>query len=440
MSGKISKRAKKQILNIAFLVILIGVTFTVIFVSNDINLRDVGAFLSSCNPWYIVAAFGGLLGYIMFEAVSLHIIARTLGHKSKFVSSTAYSTSDLYYSAITPSASGGQPASAFYMMRDGMGGGTAGFTVLFNIIAYTVATILVGLFGVAACPHMFGQIGHWFAKTLIIFGFVIQILLLALLLLCLFRARVILKIGGWGISLLTKLHIVKKPEKWRGKLDNVVTKYRSCRTVIKSHPMLFVNALLLNIAQRTSQTLIPCFVVFAVRPDTADFLQLFCMQAYVLMGYNSIPLPGGTGAYEYLYPNVFGIGGYDMTFILSAMMVSRFISYYICMIVCGIYTLAYHAVGIKKAGGDVREALQPPDKVDLGALISDGEVSSEQSAPEPQTDEQSADEPSGEPDTADGPDTDSVDGAPPVNEENPATKENIDNDLPTTNEEREKTQ
>ena len=161
MSGKISKRAKKQILNIAFLVILIGVTFTVIFVSNDINLRDVGAFLSSCNPWYIVAAFGGLLGYIMFEAVSLHIIARTLGHKSKFVSSTAYSTSDLYYSAITPSASGGQPASAFYMMRDGMSGGTAGFTVLFNIIAYTVATILVGLFGVAACPHMFGQVGHW---------------------------------------------------------------------------------------------------------------------------------------------------------------------------------------------------------------------------------------------------------------------------------------
>ena len=58
--------------------------------------------------------------------------------------------------------------------------------------------------------------------------------------------------------------------------------------------------------------------------------------------------PGGTGAYEYLYPNVFGIGGaFDMKFILAAMMVSRSISYYICMIVTGLYTLVYHAAGLK---------------------------------------------------------------------------------------------
>lgn len=355
MAKQLSKRTKKNLINIAFLLILIGITFTVLFVSQDINLKDIGNFLGKCNPWYIAGAFGGLLGYIIFEAVSLHIISHTLGHKSKFTSSIAYSTSDLYYSAITPSASGGQPATAYYMMRDGMSGGTAGFSVLFNIIAYTVATILVGLFGVFACPSMFGQIGHWFAKTLVIIGFVIQLLLLALLLLCLFRARVILKIGGWGIAFLAKIRIIKKKDKWLGKLDNVVTKYRSCRSVIKKHPMLFVNALLLNVAQRVSQTLIPCFVIFAVAPD-GNFLELFCMQAYVMIGYNSIPLPGGTGVYEYLYPNVYGIGGYDMKFVLSAMMVSRAISYYICMIVTGAYTLVYHAVGLKN-----NKAEQPTD-------------------------------------------------------------------------------
>ena len=36
-----------------------------------------------------------------------------------------------------------------------------------------------------------------------------------------------------------------------------------------------------------------------------------------------------------------------MKFILAAMMVSRAISYYICMIVTGLYTLVYHAVGLK---------------------------------------------------------------------------------------------
>ena len=376
MAKKLSKRARKQIINIAVLLILIGVTFVVIFTSQDINIHDIGNFLYNCNPWYIVGAVGGLLGYILFEAISLHIIARKLGHKSKFTSSVAYSTSDLYYSAITPSASGGQPASAYYMMRDGMSGGTAGFTVLFNIISYTVATILVGLFGVIAAPAMFGEIGHWLAKTLVIVGFVIQLLLLALLLLCLFRARIILKIGGWGIKLLTKIKIIKKPDKWYSKLDNMVIKYRSCRSVIKKHPMLFFNALLLNTAQRVSQTLIPCFVIMA-SPEYAlsnvSFLELFCMQAYVMIGYNSIPLPGGTGVYEYLYPNIFGIGFTDMTFVLSAMMVSRGISYYLSMVVTGVYTLIYHAVGIKNIK-EKKTAAAVPDDVDVYTALKSESV------------------------------------------------------------------
>lgn len=358
-----TKKTKKQLLNIAFLLVLIGATFTVIFTSQDVNLQDIGNFMYNCNPWYIAGALICLVGYVVFEAISLHVIAHKLGHKSKFTSSLAYSSSDLYYSSITPSASGGQPASAFYMMRDGMSGGTAGFTVLFNIIAYTVATILVGLFGLVACPGMFGDIGHWFAKTLVIIGFVIQFALLGVLLLCLFRARAIRAIGSWGINLLAKLHILKKPEKWLNKLDGVVIKYRSCRTAIKKHPMLFVISLLLNIAQRVSQTLIPCFVIMAsplFASVDVTFLELFCMQAYVLIGYSSIPLPGGMGVYEYLYPNIFGIGFPDMTFVLSAMMVSRGISFYICMIVTGIYTLIYHAIGLKKIKGD-GDGDSPPD-------------------------------------------------------------------------------
>lgn len=362
MAKKLSKRARKQLLNIAFLVLLIGVTLTVVFVSQDIDLHDIGVFLSSCNVWYIVGAFGGLLGYIIFEAISLHIIARTVGHKPKFASSVAYSTSDLYYSAITPSASGGQPASMYYMVRDGVSGGTAGFVVLFNIVGYTVATIVVGLFGVIACPWMFGQIGHWLAKTLVIIGFVIQAILLAILLLCLFRARIILKIGKWGIAVLAKIRIFKHPEKQVAKLEKVIDNYRECRNVMKSHPMLFFAAMFFNIAQRTAQTLIPTFVCLAAAPRT-DFITLFSMQAYVMIGYNSIPLPGGTGVYEYLYPNIFGIGGlFDMKFILSAMMVSRAISYYICMIACGLYTLVYHAVGIRKIKGD--EPLDPSSDAD----------------------------------------------------------------------------
>ena len=145
--------------------------------------------------------------------------------------------------------------------------------------------------------------------------------------------------------------------------------------------MMFVNALLLNICQRTSQTLIPCFVIMAsplFAQVDVTFLQLFCMQAYVLIGYNSIPLPGGTGVYEYLYPNVFGIGFPDMTFVLSAMMVSRAISFYISMVITGLYTLVYHAIGIRKIKADSGNApTAMPDDVDVFSALNSGAVLSE---------------------------------------------------------------
>ncbi len=438
MAKKLSKRAKKQIINIAFLIILIGATLIVLFTSTDISLKAIGEFLSTCHPGYIAAAFGGLLGFILFEAASFYLIARTLGHKSKITSSIAYTTSDLYYSSITPSASGGQPASAFYMMRDGMSGGTAGFTVLLNIIAYTVATIVVGLFGLIACPWMFGAMGDWWAKTLVIIGFVIQLLLLALLLLCLFRARIILRIGGWGISLLAKMHIIKKPDKWRERMENMVNKYRSCRSVLKKHPMMFFNALILNIAQRVSQTLIPCFVIMASSVSKAynvTFLELFCMQAYVMIGYNSIPLPGGTGVYEVLYPSVFGIGGYDMLFILSAMMVSRAISYYICMIVTGLYTLVYHAVGIKKikdGGGEVTE----PAAGALEALAAGGDIIGAAVAEKMENDRVSDKPDNNVPDAPDEPpDTTGSNGPEPYNENTPPAGAEIEDFAKETDDE-----
>ena len=65
------------------------------------------------------------------------------------------------------------------------------------------------------------------------------------------------------------------------------------------------------------------------------------MQTFATLGYNSIPLPGGSGAFEFLYINIFETA-FDEEFTLIAMMVTRVISYYLSMLVNGIYTGIYH--------------------------------------------------------------------------------------------------
>ena len=323
MGKGLSKNTKKQLINILFLAVLIGVTL----------------FILRCNPWLIVAAFVCMLLFIAFEGLSLHLISRRLGYKPKLSSSMVYSSADIYYSAITPSASGGQPASAYYMVKDGMDAGATTFTLVFNLIAYTAAILVIGVLAFIFRPRMFPHF-EFFVKFLIIAGIVLQTLLLGFFIACMWCHKAVLKVGNGLISLLARMKIVKNTEKWRGKLTDEVEKYRLSFIEIRKHRALFFQALLLNVAQRVSQVLITCFVCTAADPD-ASFVDLFAMQAFVLLGYNSIPLPGGVGAFEYLYLNIYTLR-FDNTFIVVAMMVTRVISYYLCMALSGVVTLVYH--------------------------------------------------------------------------------------------------
>lgn len=341
------------------LVVLIAVTLVVLITSNrELNFENIGSFLKSCNPWWISAAVVAMFLSVLFEALSLHFILRGLGERPKMRLSLVYATADVYYSAITPSASGGQPASAFYMVKDGIGAGKASFALVFNLIAYTLAIIIIGGIAFLLRPEMFGMIDNWFAQLLIILGFVLQSLLLAFFVACMFCGRAVLKCGDWIITLLAKMRLAKKPEKWREKLKSEVEKYKDCLHAVKEHPGMSFANFFFNLGQRLSHALIAGFVCLAAAPQ-ANFIDLFVLESLLLVGYNSIPLPGGVGAFEFLYHQIYAIFFAD-AFILSAMMVTRVLSYYLRMLLSGIYTLIYHGQMLRRpikenTGGEKNE-------------------------------------------------------------------------------------
>lgn len=348
MTKKLSKGAKKLIINISVVVGLTAITLLVLFLSyrNELNLEEIGGFLRGSNAWLIVAAFGCMILTVVCEALSIFVISRRLGEKTKFRRSLAYASADVYYSAITPSSTGGQPASMFYMVRDGMSAANSGFTLVFNVMAFASSILITGIFSFTARPEFLSDF-NGYTLALIIFGFAAQVLLLGFALMCMLWSKAILKVGNAGITLLQKMRIMKKPEKWRAKLAAGVEKYGANREVIKKHPFLFSAALFFNLAERVAYNMITCLVCYAAAPDGASLIDLFAMQTFVLLGFSAIPLPGGVGAFEFMYINVFGTCYDSNAFIMSAMMTSRVITFYCRMIICGIFTLAYHMIGVK---------------------------------------------------------------------------------------------
>lgn len=334
-----NKSVKKQILNIVFVVLLM--VFTIYAVSkstNELNYSNIKSFFADANLIYIVIAFTCWIGFVLFEALSLHIILKKLGYKSRFKHSIAYATADIYYSAITPSASGGQPASAYYMVKDEIDGGTSGFSLIFNLVGYTAAILIIGVFSIIFGFKDFLEL-NTFVQVLVLLGIASQILLLSFFIACMCYHTLVKKVGHGIVRLLSKVRIIRKKEKWLNRVDNIVDKYKDSYEEFKKHKRTLIPVILCNLGQRVSQILISVFVCKAA--TDCNMFDVFLLQSFVVLGSNTIPIPGGAVAFEYLYLNTYCLL-FGEEFIVIAMMVTRFISYYFSMFASFVYTITYH--------------------------------------------------------------------------------------------------
>ena len=93
---------------------------------------------------WLLAALDCVLGFIFFEACGIRKSVRLLGKDCPLRKSWSYSAADIHFSAITPSASGGQPASAFLMLRDGIPGVQVTAALLLNLAMYSCSLVAIG--------------------------------------------------------------------------------------------------------------------------------------------------------------------------------------------------------------------------------------------------------------------------------------------------------
>ncbi len=329
------KSHRKQLFNILFVLALAAFTAWTV---SDMDFAAVKEFFAVCNPWFMIGALVCMVGYFFFEGISLHLIIRRFGGKPRFRDSISYAAADVYYSNITPSATGGQPASAFYMMRDGIPGGIACFGLIFNLLAFAAALLVVGTV-VLLCNIPLFLSYEPLARVLILIGLLFQIVLIGVFGACLFFPKMILKIGHFFINLLCKIHIFKNKEKWTGKINGMVDKYRTSLDYFKQHKMLIFPVLFFDILQRVSLIGISCFVCTSI--TDLSLWEIFAIQTFVVLGFNAVPLPGGSGAFEYMYLEAYAhVFTDDMT--KTTMLITRVISYYLAIVVCAAITLIHH--------------------------------------------------------------------------------------------------
>jgi uncharacterized protein (TIRG00374 family) len=328
---------KKKRWLILSLLIAIASIWAVTSQWKDFSLNTFIDYVSRADMKWLLAAFMGMFGFIFFEACALRSACFALHYHPSLRGSFTYAAADIYFSAITPSASGGQPVCALLMMRDGIPGIVCTAALLLTLSMYAMAILVIGVFCLILRPWVFMSFG-WPGRILIVIGFIAQ-LGLALFFLLLIRSESLLERLCRGvIRLLSKLRLLRNASSRLEKLEHTMEEYRGCITLLGGPRTLMLRSLCFNLLQRASVISVSMSAYMAMGGSLSHALDVFSMQGYVVIGSNCVPVPGAMGVADYLMLD--GFQAFLAPDQVAAMeLLSRSISFYCCVLLCGITVL-----------------------------------------------------------------------------------------------------
>ncbi|OON86686.1 hypothetical protein BXO88_06755 [Oribacterium sp. C9] len=286
----------------------------------------------------LIATFLSMFGFILFEGLALKCLLNSLGYKSNIFKGLLYSAGDQFFSAITPSASGGQPVSALFMRFDRIPVSAITVTLLANLVMYTLSSFSIGVVSLLVMPDVLEDFNE-ISLAFILFGSIVM-LTLTIIFYALLRKSTYLKRMGLGtIRFLHRIHIIRDIAKWNGRMERHMDDFKLCSELLHNKGSVLLLAFAFNLAQRISQISITPLMHLALgNLENVNLMRLWIIQNLAQVGSNCVPIPGGMGVADYLMLDGFqSIFTKDYAYMLQTL--CRSISFYICSSVSGLIVL-----------------------------------------------------------------------------------------------------
>ena len=325
-------RHRKTVLQMLFLLVLMGLTFYMILRGRDIGI--IWELILSTRKRYLVLAALSMLLYIFCGGWCLRILFYGLGQHMSIGKCFKYSFVEFYFSAITPSSTGGQPIQLVYMKKDGYTFSDSSVFVLTVTALYKTAFLLL----ILVCFFLnagFMADKIQATKFLFFLGLILNAALIAALCFLLFSKRLIHSLGTIILKLLGKLHFLKNAEKKIRGLDEKLVQYNACAQFIRSHPWVVFRTFLVLLLQRLAILTVPYLVYRAFGLYSYNAIQIISIQLLLNLCVDMIPIPGAVGISEKVFLILFG-PIFGEQFLYSAVLISRGISFYLMVFASGI--------------------------------------------------------------------------------------------------------
>lgn len=333
---KKKNETKKMIREIVILLLLMGLTFVLLL--RDQDLGEVIESVFSVRKRWLIPAVLCMGVYIFCGGLCIRVMQHGLGHRMSIARCFKYSFVEFYFSAITPSSTGGQPMQLVYMKRDGYNVSESSVILVAITAMYKLSFVLLSL-------GMFALNYHYIAKqidevhVMFILGLILDVGMVLLLGLLLFSHHAIRFLARGCVHLLGKLHLIKDTEKKLESIERIIEQYRECSRFVRTHPVIILRTFVVLTIQRIAIAAVPYFVYRAFGLHGYSFFQIFTTQLLLTLSVEMLPLPGSVGASESAFLILFG-PIFTEDNIYSAILLSRGISFYLMLLLAGLYIIS----------------------------------------------------------------------------------------------------
>ena len=268
--------------------------------------------------------------FLCCEAGATWSILRTLGCAQPFRRCAYYSCTGFFFSTITPSSTGGQPAQIVAMGRDGVPAASGALDMLLVTIGYNTAAMGWGAFALFTAgdltERLGGQVGLLLGLGLAIFA-----LLDAAMFLFLFLPGPAKRLLYGCIALAARIYPPLDRAGWEEKADAHLAEYRRGAQLIRRAPSLLVKVVGLSALQLACSYAMPYVVYRAFGLSGFSLWEVMALQALCAIAVGYLPLPGSAGAAESVFLRGFLLV-YGEVLVAPAMILSRTLNCYLVLL------------------------------------------------------------------------------------------------------------
>lgn len=334
--------SKKYVGSVGILILLMTITYYSIF--RTCRIENLVEIIKKSDVRCLAVAIFMAFMYIYLEGVNLGIIGKSLGVQIHRIRSFCYACIDIYFCGITPSATGGQPVLAFYMSKDEIPISKSTIMILLYTVMYKMVLLVlsIGLLFV----HCDFVMHNNMTMLLYIIGIITNVAIVSVCLLSMYSKTIVEQVGEYFLTLLAKLGIIKGLDQKLLAFHTQVEEYHKSAKFLKENHKVLLKISIITFIQRVALFSIGYWVFRSFGLSNFKFLDIVALQVAIAITVDSLPLPGAVGVSEamffLLYRKV-----YTPDFIMPAMVLTRGISFYFMLLLCGIVTMGYHLFSVK---------------------------------------------------------------------------------------------